>query len=326
MFLNDSKVIIFLIISIVLYKLSRNFAWILTFIIKIKMKLLDITSIQDINLNTISWADVVDFLTHQALDFGSKLLICIVIYIIGKKLIRLLNTVLEKLMNTRKLDVSVISFLTSLVNILLTVVLLITIINILGINNSSFLALFASIGVAMGMALSGTMQNFAGGVMILLFRPYKIGDYIQAQGQEGTVKSIQIFSTVLVTSDNRTIYVPNGGLSNNIIVNFNNQDLRRIEWTIGVDYGTDYDKAKSILLNIFSSDRRILNDPSPYVVLKMLNQSSVDILIRVWVNRPDYWDVYYDINEQIYKVFTANGINIPFPQMTVHLSDNSKNN
>jgi len=203
---------------------------------------------------------------------------------------------------------------------------LITIINVLGINNSSFLALFASFGVAMGMALSGTMQNFAGGVMILLFRPYKIGDYILAQGQEGTVKSIQIFNTVLTTSDNRTVYVPNGGLSNNIIVNYNNQNTRRIEWLIGVDYGTDYDKAKSVIQNIISSDKRILNDPNPYIALKALSESSVDILIRVWVKRPDYWDVYYDMNEKIYKVFEANGINIPFPHLTVHLSEDSKNN
>ena len=280
----------------------------------------------DISLSKISWADIVNFLTHQAVDFGLKLLLCIIIYIAGRKLIRFLNKALGKLMNSRSLDSSVISFLTSLINILLTVGLLIIIINILGINNSSFIALFASFGIAMGMALSGTMQNFAGGVMILLFRPYKIGDYIQAQGQEGTVKSIQIFSTVLITSDNRTIYVPNGGLSNNIIVNFNNQDTRRIEWSIGIDYGTDYDKAKSIIQNILSSEERILNDPSPYIALKTLSPSSVDILIRVWAKRSNYWDVYYNINEQIYKIFAANGINIPFPQMTVHLSDNFKNN
>ena len=290
------------------------------------MELLTITSFKDINLSTLSWADVVNFLSHQALDFAQKLLICIVIYIVGKKLIRFLNKALEKLMNSRKLDVSVISFLTSLINILLTVVLLITIINILGINNSSFLALFASFGIAMGMALSGTMQNFAGGVMILLFRPYKIGDYILAQGQEGTVKSIQIFSTVIVTADNRTVYLPNGGLSNNIIVNYHNQHTRRVEWSIGVEYGTDYDKAKSVIQNILSVNKRILKDPEPFIVLKALNDSAVELLIRVWVKRTDYWDVYYDINEQIYKVFATNGINIPFPQITVHLPNSIKNN
>jgi len=288
------------------------------------MELLTITSLKEIDFRTVAWPDIMEFLSHKALDLGLKILVCIFIYIIGKKLIRLLNKVLGKLMNNRNLDVSVISFLTSLVNILLTVVLLITIINILGINNSSFLALFASVGVAMGMALSGTMQNFAGGVMILLFRPYKIGDYIQAQNQEGTVKSIQIFNTVLVTGDNRTIYVPNGGLSNNVIVNFNNQDSRRIEWTINIAYGTNFDKAKEILRNILSSDKRIQNDPNPYIALKALSPNSVDVLIRAWAKRSDYWNVYYNINEQIYKIFSDTGIDMPFPQMTVHLAGDNK--
>ena len=285
------------------------------------MEQLTTTSLSDINLSNITWADIINFLTNQALDFFLKLLVCIAIYIIGKKLIRLLNKALGKLMNNRNLDVSVISFLTSLISILLTVVLIITIINILGINNSSFIALFASFGVAMGMALSGSMQNFAGGVMILLFRPFKVGDYILAQGQEGTVKSIQIFSTVLLTSDNRTIYVPNGGLSNNTIVNYHNQHTRRIDWNVNIEYGTDYDTTKSVIQNILSSDKRILKDPSPYIALKALNENSVELLIRVWVKRTNYWDVYYDINEQIYKVFAVNGIKIPFPQMKVHLSN-----
>jgi len=290
----------------------------------IKMDTPSITSIKDINLNTVSWADVINFLSHQALDFGSKLLLCIIIYAIGKKLIKLLNKLLGKLLNSRSLDVSVISFLTSLINILLTVLLLVTIVNIMGINNSSFIALFASFGVALGMALSGSMQNLAGGVMILLFRPYKIGDSILAQGQEGTVKAIQIFSTVLITSDNRTIYVPNGALSNNVIINYNNQNTRRVEWTIGVEYGTNYDKVRSILQDILSSDERVLKSPSPLIVLKELGASSVDILVRVWVKRQNYWDVYYEINEKIYKIFETKGINIPYPQLKVHLSENSK--
>jgi small conductance mechanosensitive channel len=168
------------------------------------------------------------------------------------------------------------------------------------------------------------MQNFAGGVMILMFRPYKVGDYIQAQGQEGTVKSIQIFNTVLTTSDNRTVYVPNGGLSNNVIVNFHSQNTRRVEWSINIEYGSDYDKTKSIILDILSSDKRILHDPSPFVALKALSDNAVGILIHVWVKRPNYWNVYYDINEQIYKVFATQGINNPFPQLTVHMSNSSK--
>jgi len=290
------------------------------------MELLTVTSLKEIDFRNVSLTDILEYLSHGALDFIRNILFCIIIYIIGKKLIRILNNVLGKLMNNRNLDVSVISFLTSLVNILLTVVLLITIVNILGINTSSFLALFASIGVAMGMALSGTMQNFAGGVMILLFRPYKIGDYIQAQNQEGTVKSIQIFNTVLVTGDNRTIYVPNGGLSNNVIINFNNQDSRRIEWTINTAYGSNYDETKAVIRDILSSDKRIQSEPAPYIAVKALNPNSVDVLIRAWAKRSDYWDVYFNINEQIYKIFTDKGIDMPFPQMTVHLSEDSRKN
>jgi small conductance mechanosensitive channel len=151
------------------------------------------------------------------------------------------------------------------------------------------------------------------------FRPYEIGDYIQAQGQEGTVKDLQRVNTVINTSDNRTIFIPNGGLSSNIIVNFNDQNTRRVEWVVGVDYGTDFDKAKEVVQTVLKADKRILTDPAPLIVLKTLNESSVDIQIRVWVNRPDYWDVYYNVNEQIYKTFAAYGIGIPFPQVTVHL-------
>jgi small conductance mechanosensitive channel len=278
------------------------------------------TSLKDIDLKSISWPDLIDSLLYEAFHFGIKLAICIVIYIVGRKIIQYINRGIGKLMNNKQFDLSVASFLKSLINIILTAALLIMIVNILGINNSSFVALLASVGVALGMALSGTLQNFSGGVMILLFRPYKIGDYIQAQGQEGTVKDIQIFNTVIVTADNRTVFIPNGGLSSNIIVNYNEQKTRRVEWVIGVDYGTDYDKAKSVILGVLKADKRILTAPKPLIVLKTLNESSVDIQIRVWVNLSDYWDVHYNINEQIYKTFAAQGIGIPFPQLTVHLN------
>jgi small conductance mechanosensitive channel len=276
-------------------------------------------SLKDLDFQNTSWADLFDTFLHEAILFGGKLIVCIVFYLIGKKLIKYLNSLIGKIMSRQSFDPSVASFLKSLINIILTVTLLIAIVSYMGINNSSFVALFASIGVALGMALSGTLQNFAGGVMILLFRPYKVGDYIQAQGQEGTVKEIQIFNTVIVTADNRTIFIPNGGLSTNTIVNFNNRNTRRVEWSVGVDYGTDYDKAKRVVRTILSADSRILSDPEPLIALKTLNESSVDILIRAWVNTADYWDVYFHINEQIYKVFAVESINIPFPQMTVHL-------
>jgi small conductance mechanosensitive channel len=279
------------------------------------------TSLNNIDLKTISWTGLFDSLLHDAFRFGIKLAICIVIYIVGRKLIKYLNKFLTKVMSRKEFDSSVASFLRSFISIALTATLLLLIVSILGINSSSFVALFASIGVAFGMALSGTLQNFAGGVMILLFRPYKVGDYILAQGQEGTVKEIQIFNTVIVTSDNRTIFIPNGGLSSNTIVNYNKQKNRRIEWVVGVAYGSNYDNAKAVIQDILKAEKRILSNPAPLIALKTLNESSIDIVIRAWTLRENYWDVYFNVNEQIYKDFAAKGIDIPFPQLTVHLAE-----
>lgn len=266
------------------------------------------------------WENTLYTLRDSVLDFGQHLLLCIVIYFVGRKLIKYVKVFVNKLLGRQNFDPSVVSFLKSVIDIVLTAALLITIVNILGINNSSFVAILASAGVAMGMAMSGTLQNFAGGVMILVFRPYRIGDYIQAQGQEGTVKEIHIFNTEITTVDNKTVFIPNGGLSSNVIVNYNNENTRRIDMVIGVEYGTDYDFAKSTIKDIIQSDERILLDPAPFVALKTLNESSVDILIRVWVNTSDYWDAYFNLNEQIYKIFGKKRIGIPFPQMTVHLA------
>lgn len=279
---------------------------------------------KDIDFNTIFQSKALESFLTEVFWFGLKLIGCILLYWIGRKLIRRLDRLINKVMNNKGFDPSIASFLLSFINITLTVTLLIFIVNILGVNSSSFVALFASVGIALGMALSGTLQNFAGGVMILLFRPYKVDDYILAQGQEGTVKAIQIFNTVIVTPDNRTIFIPNGGLSSNTIVNYNNQKNRRVEWVIGVDYGTNYDKAKSLIQDILNTDKRILLDPAPFIALKALNESSVDLVIRVWTLREDYWDVYFNINEQIYKRFADKGINIPFPQLTVHLADKNE--
>jgi small conductance mechanosensitive channel len=282
------------------------------------------TLLEDIHLKAFFQSGLWDTFLHKAFNLGLNIIACIVIYWVGRKLIKYLNRLMGKIMSNKEFDSSITSFLKSLINIILTAALLLTIVNILGINTTSLVALLASIGVAMGMALSGTLQNFAGGVMILLFRPYRVDDYILAQGQEGTVKEIQIFNTVIVTSDNRTIFIPNGGMSTNTVINYNNQKNRRIEWVIGVDYGTDYDKAKGIILDIFKKDSRVLTNPAPFIALKTLNESSVDLLIRVWTKRDDYWDVYFDVNEQIYKIFADKEINIPFPQLTVHLA--GKNN
>ena len=277
--------------------------------------------VKGIDLNIANWQQLLDTFLTEAFNTGFKILVCIILYIVGRKLIKWLDQVMKKLMLARSLDLSVSSFLRSLVNVLLTVAMMMAIINFLGINTTSFVALLASFGVAAGMAMSGTLQNLAGGVMILLFRPYDVGDYILAQSFEGTVKAIQIFNTVIITSDNRTVFIPNGILSANTIVNFNSQKNRRVEWVVGVDYGTDYDSAKAVVQRILDEDTRILREPASLIAVKQLNDSSVDLLIRAWVLKEDYWDVYYHINEQVYKTFAAHNINIPFPQMTVHLAD-----
>ena len=266
--------------------------------------------------------DTLKTLIDISVKFGLKLLVCIVIYIVGKKLIKYLNSLFHKLLKKREVEPSVESFLKSLVNILLYITLFLVIVNVLGINSTSFVAILASAGVAIGMALSGTLQNFAGGVMILLFKPYKVGDYIEAQGHGGNVKEIQIFNTVLTTSDNRTIILPNGGLSTGIIMNYSNQKTRRVEWIIGIGYGQDIDKARNCVENLLKSDKRVLNSPAPLIAVNKLNDSSVDLVIRCWTKKEDYWDIYFHLNESIYKAFNAENIEIPFPQVTVHMSNN----
>jgi len=276
-------------------------------------------TLQDMH-NIAWWEHTLNTLRESAINFGGRIILCIIIYFIGRKLIKYINVLVSKVLSKKEFDPTVTSFLKSLISIILTAVLIITMINILGINNSSFVAILASVGIAMGMAMSGTLQNFAGGVMILIFRPYRIGDYIQAQGQEGSVKEIHIFNTEITTSDNKTVFIPNGGLSTNVIVNYNDRQTRRIDLVIGLDYGTDFDIAKSTILEIIQSDKRILPEPAPFIVLKNLGQSTVDTLIRVWVNTSDYWDVYFNLNEKIYKIFAQKGIGLAFPQMTVHLA------
>ena len=224
-----------------------------------------------------------------------------------------------KVMEKRNVDLSLRTFSESFLKITLTITLFIVIIGILGINTSSFVALFASAGVAIGMALSGTLQNFAGGVMILLFKPYKVGDFIEAQGQTGTVKQIQIINTVLNTVDNKVIIIPNGGSSTGIINNYSKEGTRRVDWEFGSSYGNDYDRAKEVLLQLIAADERIFKTPAPFIALHSLGDSSVNIVVRAWAKSEDYWPIFFDMNEKVYKVFPKNGLSIPFPQMDVHL-------
>ena len=251
--------------------------------------------------------------------FGIKLLAAIVVLLLGRWIIRLIKKGMLRMMNRRNADPTLSSFLLSLVSALLTFFLIIAIIGILGINTSSLVALLASAGLAIGMALSGTLQNFAGGVMIMLFKPFKVGDFISAQGFEGKVSEIQIFNTHLLTTDNKEVILPNGTLSTGVMTNFSKQGTRRVDWVYSISYGDDYDRAKAVMLRLCAADPKIMQDPAPFVELLKLNDSSVDIAVRVWVDAADYWPVFFAMNERVYKTFAQEGLSIPFPQMDVHL-------
>ncbi|MFT6927656.1 MAG: small conductance mechanosensitive channel [Psychromonas sp.] len=263
--------------------------------------------------------EMMTLVTENALEYGPKLIAAIAIWIIGSWVIKLLVSGLNKVMDKGKVDPSLKPFLCSISGIVLKVMLGITVLGMLSIEMTSFVALLAAAGLAVGMALSGTLQNFAGGVMILLFKPFKVGDFIDAQGYMGTIKEIQIFNTILKTADNKTIIIPNGGLSTGSMVNFSTESTRRVDWTIGVAYGDDLDKARAVIKQLCDADERIFKDPAVVIVVSALADSSVNFAVRAWVKAPDYWGVFFDMNENVYKTFSKEGLNIPFPQMDVHL-------
>lgn len=273
---------------------------------------------QNLQEGNVHWDQVVSQLINWSLDAGKHILIALVVYLIGHYLIKLLNYLLARFLERRKVEISVQTFVRSFVSILLQVLLIITVVSALGVNTTSFAALLASFGVAIGMALSGNLQNFAGGIVILFLKPYKVGDWIEAQGTAGTVQSIQIFHTILLTADGKLIYVPNGSMSSGTIINYTLTPTRRAEWIISIEYGEDVEKSRQIISGIIQADARILKDPAPVIFLNELNSSSVDILIRCWTNNDDYWGVMFDTREKIYNAFNEKGISFPFPQMTIH--------
>ena len=273
---------------------------------------------QNLQEGNVHWDQVVSQLINWSLDAGKHILIALVVYLIGHYLIKLLNYLLARFLERRKVEISVQTFVRSFVSILLQVLLIITVVSALGVNTTSFAALLASFGVAIGMALSGNLQNFAGGIVILFLKPYKVGDWIEAQGTAGTVQSIQIFHTILLTADGKLIYVPNGSMSSGTIINYTLTPTRRAEWIISIEYGEDVEKSRQIISGIIQEDARILKEPAPVIFLNELNSSSVDILIRCWTNNDDYWGVMFDTREKIYNAFNEKGISFPFPQMTIH--------
>ena len=254
-----------------------------------------------------------------SITLGGRIVGAMIILVIGKLIINWLNRLFAALLTKQRVEPSVQSFLKSTVNILLLVMLALAVIGKLGVEITGFAALLASAGVAIGMALSGNLQNFAGGLIILIFRPYKVGDYIDSDtGASGTVQEIQIFHTVLKTGDNKIVYAPNGNMSNSVVTNYSQQNTRRVDFTFSMEYGEDYERVEQVLKDIIAADERILTDPEPFIRLGEMAASSVDITVRVWVKSDDYWAVHFDLKKAVYTTFTKLDISIPFPQMVVH--------
>ena len=248
-----------------------------------------------------------------------KLLLAVAIYMIGRWIVRRIVQLLDVAFERRKVDISLRMFVRNAVKVVFTLLLILIVVQTLGVNVTSVIALFSAATLAIGMALSGTAQNFAGGVMILVMKPYRVGDFISAQGQSGTVREIKLFSTVITTGDNQTIYIPNNAIATAIIDNYSTADLRRVDWTIGISYGDDVDAARKALLEVLASDTRILAQPAPVVWVAELADSAVNLTVRAWTRNADYWDVFFQNNERFYKRLPEHGINFPFPQVDLHL-------
>ena len=249
---------------------------------------------------------------------GGNIIGALLIFFIGRFIIKLIKRLVFSFMEKRKTDPSITGFVRSLLNITLNILLAVAIVNRLGIETTSFAALIASAGLAIGMALSGNLQNFAGGLIILILKPYKVGDFIESQTISGTVKEIQIFHTILTTPDNKMVYIPNGSLSSGNITNFSQNPTRRVEWIFNVEYGADISKVEEIVRQAVVADKRILASPEPFFAVNSLDSSSVNVIIRAWVNNADFWPVRFDMNRSIYEAFNNAGISFPFPQLTVH--------
>ena len=274
-------------------------------------------------LANLDLKDILHDMLGQALWIVIKLLIALAVYYIGRWVLHRIVRLVSRAMERRQVDVSLRSFTINTIRTVFLLLLILIVVSTLGVNVTSLIAVASAATLAIGMALSGTAQNFAGGVMILLMKPYRVGDYISAQGQSGTVREIKLFSTVITTYDNQTIYIPNNSIATAIIDNYSTAEQRRVDWTVGISYGDDVDVARRAILSMFEGDARILPDPAPVVWVAALADSSVNLSIRVWTMTADYWSVFFEYNERFYKELPQHGINFPFPQMDVHLKKES---
>ncbi len=259
------------------------------------------------------------YFTQTVMEYGPKLIGAIIVWIIGKMIIKKMINLFGKMMDKSGTDESLKPFLKSITSILLNVLLIISVLTMLGVAMTSFVAILAAAGLAIGLALSGSLQNFAGGVMILLFKPFKVGDLLDAQGHKGTVKEIQIFNTILTDLDNKTIILPNGTLSTNAMVNYSTEPTRRVDISVGIAYGENVENARKVLMELAKTDKRVLTDQAPFIGVTELADSSVNLTFRLWVESGDYWGVFFDMNEKVYETFGKSGVQIPFPQMDVHI-------
>ncbi len=272
-------------------------------------------------LVNLDFGEILRNLLSESLWIVIKIVIALIVYYIGRWVLHRLIRLLDVAMERRNVDQSLRAFSRSSVRAVFTLLLILIVVSTLGVNVTSLIAVASAATLAIGMALSGTAQNFAGGVMILLMKPYRVGDYISAQGQSGTVREIKLFSTVITTTDNQTIYIPNNSIATAIIDNYSTAELRRVDWTIGISYGDDVDTARAAILEMLQSDSRILPDPAPVVWVAALADSSVNLTVRAWTKNSDYWPVYFEHNEEFYKELPKRGINFPFPQMDVHVKN-----
>lgn len=264
--------------------------------------------------------ELLDQFLTGSIDILGKLLIALLIFFLGRWLIKQIDKVFKRMLNRKVEDIALRSFLMNILNIALFATLIILIINIVGPKTVSLAALIGSVGLALGLAVKDNLANFAGGVMLLFNKPFRGGDYIEAQGVAGTVQSVGILYTTLTTFDNKTVHIPNGPLSTGNIINYSTQATRRVDLTVNVEYGSDVEEVKRLLLEIAEKHPQVLKDPAPLSRMVKMNDSSIDFVLRVWTLSGDFWPVTFDLNEQVYNALNANGLNIPFPQMTIHMA------
>ncbi|WP_430809689.1 MULTISPECIES: mechanosensitive ion channel family protein [unclassified Carboxylicivirga] len=270
---------------------------------------------EEIGITNFSWQPIYDWIIAN----GIKILAAILIAVIGLWIINRIVKGFKRLLLARQIDETLVPFIISLTSVTLKVLLFISVINYLGIQMTSFIAILGAAGLAVGMALSGTLQNFAGGVILLILKPFKVGDYIEAQGHSGSVQEIQIFNTILHTPDNKVVIIPNGGLATGAMINYSAQDTRRVDFVFGIGYDDDIDKARNIIIEVANNNELVMKDPAIFVAVKEHGDSSVNLVARLWSKTSDYWSVYFYMMEFVKKEFDKQGISIPYPQRDVHI-------